>query len=78
MSDGPEPTSTERSAPIAAGLILAAVALGFVLAPRVVAWADGVWFGSGIYVGALLAALLMLGFVGVFWLRARSRRGGGS
>ena len=66
----------DRRAPIAAGLILAAVALLFVVSPRIVAWADGSTPGLGIYVGFALAALMMGGFVGVFWLRGRSARDG--
>ena len=61
-------------AALAAGLILAATALGFVLAPSVVAWADGIAPGAGIFAGAGLAVLLIGGFVAVFWLRSRARR----
>ena len=59
---------------IAAGLILAAVALGFAVAPSIVAWADGVSPGLGFWVGLLLAIALGGGFIGVFWLRGRARR----
>ena len=72
MSD--KPPTEDRRAPIAAGLILAAVALIFVVSPRIVAWADGTTPGLGIYVGFALAALMMGGFVGVFWLRGRAGR----
>ena len=65
---------TDRSAPIAAGLILAAVALAFVLAPRAVAWADGVRPGLGFPMAVVLFALIGGGFIGVFWLRGRARR----
>ena len=65
----------ERGAPIAAALILVAVALGFALAPRAVAWADGVRPGLGFPMAVVLAILLGGGFVAVFWLRGRARRG---
>ena len=72
---GPTPETTpDRSAPIAAGLILAAVALAFVLAPRAVAWADGVRPGFGFPMAVVLFALIGGGFIGVFWLRGRARR----
>ena len=69
----PDPSGNGRAA-LAAGLILAAVALGFAFAPRIVAWADGTSPGAGIWVGGALAVVLIGGFVGVFALRARSRR----
>ena len=64
----------DARATLAAGLILAAVAIGFALAPRVTAWADGISPGAGIFAGAAWAVLLIGGFVGIFWLRARGRR----
>ena len=76
-----EPDPTPRpsgpripSEAIAAGVILAAVALGFAVAPRIVAWADGISPGAGFWVAMLLAAILGGGFIGVFWLRGRARR----
>ena len=65
----------DRRAPIAAGLILAALALGFAAAPTLVAWADGVRPGLGFPAAIVLAILLGGGFVAVFWLRGRARRG---
>ena len=59
---------------IAAGLILAAVALGFAIAPRIVHWAGGIESGVGFFVAVLLAIVLGGGFIGVFWLRGRARR----
>lgn len=77
--DGPRPTkdgdAPDRSAPLAAGLILVAVALGFAVAPTIVAWADGIRPGLGFPAAVVLAVLLGGGFVAVFWLRGRSRRG---
>ena len=67
---------SDRAAPIAAGLILAALALGFAFAPRIVAWADGVSPGLGFPAAVVLAILLGGGFVAVFWLRGRARRDG--
>ena len=67
-----------KGAPVAAGLILAALALGFALAPTIVAWADGVSPGLGFPAAIVLAVLLGGGFVAVFWLRGRSRRQGRS
>ena len=74
--DAPPP-SGPRVPPeaIAAGLILAAVALGFAVAPRIVAWADGVSPGLGFWAAVALAVALGGGFIGVFWLRGRARRG---
>lgn len=79
MSDGPSrdqhrATGGDRQAPIAAGLILAAVALGFAVAPRIVAWADGISPGLGFPAAVVLAVVLGGGFVAVFWLRGRARR----
>ena len=71
MADDPD---SSRGAPVAAGLILAALALGFALAPRVVAWADGVRPGLGFPAAVVLAVLLGGGFVALFWLRGRARR----
>ena len=65
----------DRRAPVAAGLILAAVALGFAFAPSVVAWADGIRPGLGFPAAVVLAILLGGGFVAVFWLRGRAKRG---
>ena len=73
--DDPSPSPRVPSEAIAAGLILAAVALGFAVAPRIVAWADGIAPGLGFWVGIVLAVVLCGGFVGVFWLRGRARRG---
>ena len=72
-NDDPNKDGYDRSAPIAAGLILAGVALVFALGPRIVAWADGDTPGAGIWAGALWAMLLVGGFVAVFWFRGRSR-----
>ena len=69
-----EQNETSMGALVAAGLILAALALGFALAPSVVAWADGISPGLGIWAGAVMATILIGGFFAVFWLRARARR----
>lgn len=69
-----EPDQSSVGALVAAGLILGALALGFAFAPKVVAWADGVSPGLGIWAGAGLAVLLIGGFFAVFWLRSRARR----
>lgn len=63
-----------RGAALAAGLILAALALAFVMAPRIVAWADGVSPGLGFPMAVALFIAMGGGFVAVFWLRGRARR----
>ena len=59
---------------VAAGLILAALALGFALAPRIVGWANAVSPTLGVFVAVAHAVVLIGGFFAVFWLRSRSRR----
>ena len=73
MSD-PEPSPRIPSEAIAAGLILAAVALAFAVAPSVVAWADGIRPGLGFWAAVAMSVVIGGGFIGVFWLRGRSRR----
>jgi len=59
-----------RNNAIAAGIILAAVALGLFFMPSIV-------LGIGAYSPALgfaVGALIILAFFGIFWLRSRYRK----
>ena len=59
-----------RNNAIAAGIILAAVALGLFFMPNIV-------LGIGAYspvLGFVAGALIILAFFGIFWLRSRYRK----
>ncbi|WP_331372261.1 hypothetical protein [Sinorhizobium chiapasense] len=67
------PEKKERSAAIAAAVILAAVAVGFFALPSMMLWLGDI----SPWLAAAFGALFVLGFFLIFWLRARyqHRRG---
>ena len=64
------PGNNAKSPAIAAALILAAVAVIFLVMPRIVLALGEIspWLGYGVTV------LFVLGFFAIFWLRARHQR----
>ena len=61
----------QRAAPlVAAALILAAVALGWAMMPRLMLLVSG----AGPVAGVAVALAFMLSFFAVLWLRARQQR----
>ena len=58
------------SAPVAAAVILAAFAAGWLVMPRIMLMVSG----GGRIAGVLVAIAFMLAFFAIFWLRARRQR----
>ncbi|MBB4186106.1 hypothetical protein [Sinorhizobium terangae] len=64
------PEKKERSAAIAAAVILAVVAVGFFALPSIMLWLGDI----SPWLAAAFGALFVLGFFLIFWLRARHQR----
>ncbi|MBP2237428.1 choline-glycine betaine transporter [Sinorhizobium kostiense] len=64
------PEKKEKTPAIAAAIILAAVAFGFLALPSIMLWLGEVspWLAAG------FGTLFVLGFFLIFWLRARHQR----
>ncbi|WOS62340.1 hypothetical protein [Sinorhizobium fredii] len=64
------PENKERSAAIAAAIILAIVGIGFFVLPSIMVRLGDIspWLAAGV------GALFVLGFFLIFWLRARHQR----
>ncbi|MCZ4091434.1 MULTISPECIES: hypothetical protein [Sinorhizobium] len=64
------PEKRERSAAIAAAVILVVVAVGFFALPSIMLWLGDI----SPWLAAAFGALFVLGFFLIFWLRARHQR----
>ena len=64
---------SNRNAAIAAALILVGFGVVGYYMPAIMLWLGGL----SPYAGGVAAALFVLAFFGVFWLRSRSQRRGG-
>ncbi len=64
------PEKKEKSAAIAAAIILVVVGIGFFVLPSIIVWLGDI----SPWLAASVGALFVLGFFLIFWLRARHQR----